>query len=85
MKLSIVALTAALACSGSCAFAQPIKHATTTIRHHRSEAAVRGRVDERRYVSPGMTTGGAMLRGPKSRSASEDAGVEQMDSTPSGE
>ena len=85
MKLSIVALTAALACSGSYAFAQVVKHATPTVRHRSETPAFQRWFNEHRFASPGMTTGSAMLRGPKSRSASEDAGVNQMDSTPSGE
>ena len=84
MRVAILALIAALACSGSCAFAKVGKPATTRVRHHEAHA-VRGWVDERGYVSPGMTTGSGTLRGPASRSASEDAGVLQMDSTPSGE
>jgi hypothetical protein len=80
MKIAIIAV-ATVACTTICAVAQahtPSPIARHGIHHH----AVQRSVSERRNLWPDMTTGSSMQR---DNMSSWHTGIEQMDSTPSGE
>ena len=79
MRIAIIAAT--VACTATCAIAQahtPWPTARHSLKHH----AVQGSVGERRSEWPGMTTGTSTQRDDLS---SWHTGIEQMDSTPSGD
>jgi hypothetical protein len=82
MRIVAIALTAAFAFTATCAVAQahtPWPKATHRLKHH----AARDPVSERRNVWPDMPTGSSMQGYPDV--SSWHSGIEQMDSTPSGE
>jgi hypothetical protein len=84
-KFVIIALAAAVS-PATCAIAQVVAPDVSPTTLHRSEKpAARGYASERRNTLPGMTTGSSMRSGHRARSSSENAGVEQLDSTPSGD